>query len=128
MHIMFQKIANTILIIMLTVVTMGFSISQHYCGDRLVSVSVNQTAETCCGPEGDCCQNEVLYFQLEDDFVVETSGNKQQSFDQDYTYPTIEYIVIEDLSNKQIHKDLFADSSPPLDLPTYLASIQSYLL
>lgn len=125
---MFRKITNIILIFLLTAVTMGFSVSQHYCGDRLVSVSVNETAETCCGPEGDCCQNEVVYFQLDDDFVIESSNVKQQSFDQNFTYPATEYIIIDDFSKKVNHKELFADSSPPIDLPTYLASIQTYLL
>jgi hypothetical protein len=112
----------------MAVVTMGFSVSQHYCGDRLISVSVNETAESCCGPEGDCCQNEVIYVQLDDDFVIDASNIKQPTPDQGLVYVCSEYIIVEDFAKKINHKQLFADSSPPLDLPTYLASIQTYLL
>ena len=125
---MFNKIINTGLILVLAFASMGFSVSQHYCGDRLVSVSVNETPESCCGPKGQCCQNKVIYLQLEDDFVVEFTNHNPQLFEQDFVFISTVCIVIDDFSQNLNQQYLFADSSPPIDLSTYLASLQTYLL
>ena len=125
---MLKKILNISLILILTVATMGFSISQHYCGDRLVSVSVNETAESCCGAMENCCQNKIIHLQLDDDFVVETTYELLNKADQEFFFYATSIILTNELTQKLTVEEKFTDFSPPLDLKTYLASIQTFLL
>ena len=125
---MLQKIINISLVIILTFATIGFSISQHYCGNRLISVTVNDTAESCCGPVGNCCQNEVIHLQIEDDFVV--TGSCQIDPIQNVTILSLSKASIVFVNNSVDFNssELCSTSSPPFDLPEYLATIQSYLI
>jgi hypothetical protein len=44
-------------------------VSEHYCRESLVSVSVFAEADACCDMEN-CCHNETKVFQLKVDFSV----------------------------------------------------------
>jgi hypothetical protein len=125
---MMKKILNITLILILTLVTMGFSVSQHYCGGQLVSVSVNETAESCCGPVGTCCQNEIIHLQLDDDFVVEATYELLNPADQEFFFYAFPIVLTNELSQKITVEEKFSDFSPPLDLKIYLASLQTFLL
>ena len=125
---MLKKIVNVSLILILTVVTMGFSVSQHYCGGQLVSVSVNENAESCCGPVGTCCQNEIIHLQLEDDYVIGAAYELLNTAEQEFFFYATPVVLTNELTRKLTVEEKFSDFSPPLDLPTYLASLQTYLL
>jgi len=82
---MFRKIAHIVLAFLLLTTTIGFTVSKHYCGSRLVEISINYEAESCCDDLGtsNCCHNETEYFQLKEDFVSPASfeNTRIASFD-----------------------------------------------
>jgi len=123
-----KKILNISLILILTIVTIGISVSQHYCGDQLVSVSVNETTESCCGMMGNCCQNKIIHLQLDVDFVAEATYELLYTGDQEFFFYATSIVVTNELTKTLTAEEKFSDFSPPLDLPTYLASLQTYLL
>lgn len=62
------------MILLLLLSTMGIAVSKHYCGENLVSVSFFDEANKCCD-DGDCCHNDNLFFQVNDDFSVPSVSN-----------------------------------------------------
>jgi len=48
--VFFQKIGAFVLATLILVATTSFSVSMHYCGTHLVSVSLNKTAKKCYKP------------------------------------------------------------------------------
>ena len=67
---MIRKITHIAFILLWTITTTGFTISRHYCGERLISVSIDNEAESCCGSENGCCHNENERFEIKDDFIA----------------------------------------------------------
>ncbi|MFV0376002.1 MAG: HYC_CC_PP family protein [Mangrovibacterium sp.] len=131
---MIRKISHIAIALLFTVLTVGFTVSRHFCGDSLVAVSVfSASGTTCSGTDsacdmGDCCHNE--------DNVVQ--------FHQDYTNP----LVLEHVSfipvllqvftfdlafvtdeKSQIHNPIVrANAPPPRDVSSVLSIIQVYRL
>ena len=65
---MFKYISHIIISLFLLISTTGFTISKHYCGDNLISVSVFSEVEFCCEVV-DCCKNETISIEPIEDFV-----------------------------------------------------------
>ncbi|MDX2191351.1 MAG: hypothetical protein SFY32_15975 [Bacteroidota bacterium] len=59
----------------------GFSISLHYCSDRIIAFSINAEAKGCaCGNESkksNCCSSKV---------IVKHSANEHQSFEYNFSF------------------------------------------
>ncbi len=66
---MLKKISHIILSCLLLISTMGMTVSMHYCGEELISVSLLNEADSCCDM-GDCCQSETHVYQVNEDFSV----------------------------------------------------------
>lgn len=66
---MFRKILNSIVIVALIIGTTGVSISKHYCGNTLVSVSLNHQDKGC-GMKGNCCHSETVLYKVTDNFAA----------------------------------------------------------
>ncbi len=66
---MFKKISHIIIVLLLLVTTMGMTIDKHYCGTRLVSVSILNEVESCCDMGDDCCHNDTETFKLKVDYT-----------------------------------------------------------
>ncbi|WP_163707537.1 HYC_CC_PP family protein [Mangrovibacterium lignilyticum] len=72
---MVRKISHITIVFLLLVLTMGFTVSKHYCGDSLVDVSVfSGTADSCTSDQnacdmGSCCHNENHVYQLHEDYT-----------------------------------------------------------
>jgi len=66
---MLKKIVHIAISAVLLAATIGIAVSKHYCGDSMVSVSLNDEASACC-EGGACCHNENHFFQLDVDFSV----------------------------------------------------------
>jgi hypothetical protein len=64
---MLRKISHIFFSFMLLIATTGMAVSQHYCGEYLVSTSLFGNADPCCN-SGECCHNESSFFQLDEDF------------------------------------------------------------
>ncbi len=73
---MFKRISHIILSLLLLVSTMGMTVSKHYCGEKLVSVSLMEDgAENSCCNMVNCCHSETQIFQLKEDFSIPSISN-----------------------------------------------------
>lgn len=125
---MFRKLLHITFSLLLLAVTAGFTISKHYCGPRLVTVSVNHEAESCCDMEGtsNCCHNETKSFQLDEDFIA--SPILQNEIVKSIDLFVITYILIDtNLISEEYIEAFTAESPPPKNTQTVLSSLQSYL-
>ena len=66
---MLRKITHIIIVVLLLVTTMGMTIDKHYCGTRLVSVSILNEIESCCDITDDCCHNDSESYKLSVDYA-----------------------------------------------------------
>ena len=68
---MLKIFSHIALSLLLLVSTVGMTVSKHYCGNSLVSVSISGNSEesSCCDMEN-CCHSETQIFQLKEDFSV----------------------------------------------------------
>lgn len=113
---------------LLLVSTTGFSVSEHFCGTRLVSIEINKEAEPCCD-NGMCCHTEMHVYQLEEDFVPTTISI-------DFTSPLQFEITFTELlpwarmnvDYKENHLFRIAESPPPPERGDQLSSLQRYIL
>lgn len=125
---MLRIILNITLSLVLLITTTGYTIFEHYCGDKLVSVSINSEPETCCDMEG-CCHNESEHFQIKEDFIT-TSINFSFENDNVINLKILSNIIYninipENLFNKNIY---ITESPPSLTLHSKLSKLQAYLL
>lgn len=131
---MFRKISHIAITVLFAVLTVGFTVSRHYCGDSLVDVSIfSASANSCSGDDsscdmGGCCHNEHSVVQ----------------FQQDYTSPfvlehvafvpvllqiyALELAFLPDLNPEFTTPLAQAEAPPPKDVSTKLAAIQVYRL
>ena len=130
---MIRKVSHIVISAVLLILTMGFTVSQHYCGKRLVAVSLF-SAETdgcsgdgSCSMEMSCCHNEHHVYQLHEDYTPPVITDQVQFIQVD--------LLVFDLPTDvtpvdKFQTEIFSDdeSPPPLDVSTYLSSIQVYLL
>ncbi len=125
---MFRKLLHIFIIILLLTVTAGFSISKHYCGPRLVSVSVNHEAKSCCDMEGtsSCCHNETKSYQLDEDFSI--SSVLQNGIVKSIDLFIVNFILIDLNSVSEEYQEVFVpEPPPPKNKQIILSSLQSYL-
>ena len=123
---MFRKIAHLTLALLLLTTTMGFSVSKHYCGTRLVEISINSEAEPCCDDMGTstCCHNETEYYQLDEDFVSSVSIENIQLANLIVLFPTV---IIYFIDVPEIEVANYAESPPLPTIQTKLSLLQTYL-
>ena len=118
---MLRKSSHIILAALLMISTMGMAVSKHYCGDDLVSVSMFDEAETCCGDMG-CCRTENEFFQVKEDYstpVVLTTPVLAEHLLKENFIATAEH---------QIFEFSYDESPHPLNIQTVLSLKQVYLL
>ena len=68
---MLKKAAHIILAFYLLTTIVGFSVTRHYCGDRLVSTQIDVVDDCGCDMECGMCEVETDYVHLGADFIVE---------------------------------------------------------
>ena len=126
---MFRKIAHIILALLLLITTTGFSISKHYCGSRLIEISINLEAEPCCDYVGtsNCCHNETEYFQLKEDFLKPVSLENNQIAGFDILFPLVFVHFLNAPGNIETEVLNYAESPPTLTIQTKLSLLQTYL-
>jgi len=125
---MFIKVINITLIFTLFLATTGFSVSKHYCGDRLVSVSVNTDTKPCCDMNNGCCKNETEHLQLKDNFVTPIISDNIQIVEIDFLSSIIFSSIGDKLDINVLLINNISDLSSLTDLQTELAKRQTYLL
>ena len=126
---MFRKLIHITVALLLLFVTAGYSISKHYCGTRLVSVTISHEAEPCCDMEGKsgCCRNETKSFQLDENFVISPALENNLVNSVDLLFPLF-YVIRENIlfgDTKLTYQ--IPESPPPIKRQTALSSLQTYL-
>ena len=126
---MFRKTAHIILVLLLLTTTIGFSVSKHYCGSRLVEVSINSEAEPCCDNMGNsnCCHNETEYFQLEEDLIKPVSFENIRIASFNILFPLVFVYFFNAPGNIETEILNFAESPPPPAIQAKLSLLQAYL-
>ena len=126
---MFRKTAHIILTILLLTTTIGLSVSKHYCGSRLVDVSINSEAELCCDDmdNSNCCHNETEYFQLKEDLVTPVSLENTRIAGFDILFPLVFVYFFNASGNIETEVSNFAESQPPRTIQAKLSLMQTYL-
>jgi hypothetical protein len=72
-----KRAGNILMIILLLISTGGISITRHFCGDSVVSVSLFSTPKSCCGGGCDKCRTESTFNKVTDNFTITTSDAPQ---------------------------------------------------
>ncbi len=126
---MFRKTAHIILTLLLLTTMIGFSVSKHYCGLRLVEVSINSEAEPCCDDmeNSDCCHNETEYFQIIEDLVTPVSLENTRIADFDILFPLVFVYFFNAPGNIETEVLNYAESPPPPATQAKLSLLQTYL-
>ncbi|WP_346856905.1 hypothetical protein [uncultured Draconibacterium sp.] len=122
---MLKKFSQIFLAILFMVTTMGMTVSKHYCGSSLQSVSVFSEIDPCCDMDTGCCHDEQVNIDIEDDYSV-TSNNFDFSIFALELPALLELFQIdvpEQISEYHIHSFL-----PERKMQTVLSRLQSYLL
>ena len=124
---MLRKISYISFILLWTISTSGFTISKHFCGDVLVSVSINNEAKSCCDSENGCCHNENERFELKDDFISAQELENVTVPEHEILFPILfSYISNIPLQNNDTNTT-FIDSSPPTLCKAILSELQTFL-
>lgn len=108
------------------VVTTGFTVNAHYCGGKLVDVTIILIPDSCCDEEGGCCKTESTIIQLEEDAIDLQYINLDHEFSFDITLFPIEQFELAQQNNIIIVD--CAKQLKLLDHSVDLAIIQSFRL
>jgi len=123
---MIRKTINILFILLWTITTTGFTISRHYCGDMLVSVSVNNDAKSCCGSENGCCHNENQRFEIKDNFIAAQELEELTIPVHDNLFP----VVFSCVSNIAVRNPdniyNYKESHSPPGVRTILSELQTF--
>ena len=127
---MIRKTVKITLLIVFLLSSVGYSVSNHYCGNARISASIGMQAKSCCGDEsGTCCHNETKHYQIEDSYVASTQDINDQTksiSDLIFFVSNLSQFSTCDVINTEIQ--LIAESPPPISLNTQLSILQTYLL
>ncbi len=127
---MYRTITHLLSAIILLITTMGFSVSKHYCGSRLIEMSINSAIEPCCddGGTAGCCHDETEYFRFDKDFVGPVIIENNQVTDLDILFPSVFVYLLNEPVMIESEILNFAESPPPPKLHTKLSLFQTYLI
>lgn len=122
---MLRKVSHIVISLLLLTSTMGLTLSAHYCGENLKSVSILADSAPCCDIPDGCCHDEASTYRINDDFAS-TSFNFESKLILtqvlDYVIP-----VSVDLSAKHFPTQVF-EEPPPRSTLQVLSDLQIYIL
>ncbi|MEN6452845.1 MAG: hypothetical protein ABFD10_01200 [Prolixibacteraceae bacterium] len=131
---MTRKISHIIITFILVILTMGVSVSKHYCSGMLVKVSVfsNQVAGCQEGSSscamGDCCRNEHQVIQMLEKYVLSSVHDSVQFFPVVLTIIDLNIIQLFLSEQVSLNRLFLGDSPPPPDKMTILSGLQVFRL
>lgn len=112
---------------LLTLTTVGFFISRHYCNDKLVSVSIDLPADSCCNDDGkECCHDDNLFVILKVEFTQPVID--EISISELNLFGTVNKELVTEYAKAYLPASTITDPSLPLETHLFLAKLQSYLL
>lgn len=81
---MFRKIAHIILPLFLLWANTGVNFSMHYCGGKLINVSLNPEHQSCCSEgEDNCCEIITEKIQFDETYLIPQSDNLFRNISRD---------------------------------------------
>ena len=95
---MLKRLTHIIAVLLLMISTIGVPISSHYCGAKLVSVSIIHEVKSCCKGMrkcSGCCKNESHFYKIQNEYtqgeILQINPDFHLSFLSDlfYLYPNI---------------------------------------
>ncbi len=122
---MFNKVSHIVISLLLLTATMGITLSAHYCGEDLKSISVLADPDSCCDISVGCCHDEADTFRLDDDFAYSSLDFEFKlivSLALDYSSP-----YSEELSANDLQIISFIEPPPPT-VHQLLSIIQVYIV
>lgn len=108
---MAKRIINILLALIVLISTCGITFNKHFCHGKLISVSIFDKPESCCGGTCKSCHSESTSFKLKDNFLVSLEIIPPVSIELAILFEYFEIISIEIFKEPQF---VFLSSSPPL--------------
>ncbi|HKJ42001.1 MAG TPA: hypothetical protein VKA27_07890 [Sunxiuqinia sp.] len=143
---MIRKISHIAIAILLLVLTMGFSISKHYCGNSMVDVAVfSQGADGCgmdmkdmnmpanttkdaCMTASSCCHTDLHVYQLDKTYTSPVVIGHVPFIQVDLAVLDLSLFTSEIREAKTNNYFILAKSPPPKDVLSALSDLQIYRL
>lgn len=130
---MIRKISHITIVFLLLVLTMGFTVSKHYCGETLVDVSVLTGNASGCSDDdnscdmGSCCHNENHVYQLQENYTSPLVLDHITFFPIELATMTLE-LLHEGLLAEENTTVFHIESPPPKLVSEVLSDLQVYRL
>lgn len=124
---MLRKSSHIILSVLLLFVTIGLTISKHYCGGNHVSTSIFGEAEPCCDSD-DCCKNETESYQLNEKYSLVSISEIPQYNEIELLHFSFLTLKLQEFALEEKEVFFTADLPPPPKIQTILSLNQIYLL
>jgi len=119
---MLKKFTHIALIILMIVATSGFTISKHYCGNHLVSVSLFKSVKCACGDKD--CHNELKQIKVTDNYSA--SEVLHSSNPLSFEIPSVVFAGIVIFPDPAYSSSFFFINAPPLQHEKTLSLLQSF--
>ncbi len=112
-----KRIFNSLIIALFLLGAIGININKHYCKGRLAQVSLWQNDDPCAGEEHhgkafkkmDCCSNEQISLEFEDDFQKENFKNLNVHVIQSKSFDLRSFVL-----PKVLRQNSQTDRAPPV--------------
>lgn len=129
---MTRKISHIAITLLLVILTMGFSVSKHYCHGTLVKVSLFAEYPVGCQDDGNacsmggCCHDEHQVFQMHESYTTPVVYDSVQFFP--VTLAMIDFLRPVVFQSISLDHFSLAGSPPPPDMLTALSNLQVFRL
>jgi hypothetical protein len=105
---MLKKAGHISLVILLLISTMGVTMYKHYCGNSLISKSIELPANNCCNNHCKACHNETTLIKIIDNFDVSNIETKYTAEIKDILNPVFfAFLLLDKFSEPNISDSLF---------------------
>ncbi|HKK82478.1 MAG TPA: hypothetical protein VJ909_09525 [Prolixibacteraceae bacterium] len=124
---MLQNTGTLLLTLLMIMMSAGIAVSQHYCNNQLVSISIDQPAESCCD-DSNCCNTSTTLIMMDEE-AVKAETNQTPSVHQHILYLKNAFHFVFDNIYTEKTRAIEKYASPlPVTLKTLLSTIQVYIL
>ena len=131
---MIRKAGHIAITVLLLILTMGFTVSRHYCGDRLVDVSLSSGFHDSCPGSGTpcpmdhCCRNEHQVYQMNEEYTSSVVLDHLPFFQVMLAVYIPDQLTPSTGQQEGINHFSPAESPPPPDKQTVLSNLQIFRL